>query len=152
MKRIISLFLILMLAAALAGCSAVQPTEAPTEPPTEPAPQLHTVAPAYDGSAEWVLVDAAMTLETADFLLADGSDFVGFAIVGSGAEAALHFRFTDEVAVMLSEQDPSLSYFITMDSVKLGDAVLNDDCSEATLITDLSADELIALADRIRGF
>ena len=152
MKRFLSLFLILILAAALVGCSAAQPTEAPTEEPTEPAPQLHTIAPADDDSVDWAMIDVKLTLETDAFLLADGSDFAGFAIVGSGSDAALCFRFTDEVAAMLSEQDPGLSYFITLDGVKLGDAELSDDCSEATLITSMSAEELIELANRIRGF
>lgn len=152
MKRILSLFLLLILCAVLAGCSAAAPTEPPTEEPTEPAPQLHTIAPADSDTVDWAMIDADLTLQTDEFLLADGDDFVGFAIDGSGSDAVLRFRFTTEVAAMLAEQDPALSYFITMDGVKLGDAELNDDCTEATLIARLSSEELIDLANRIRGF
>ena len=152
MKRLIAILaaavLLTLLLTACGGDDAPQPTEAPTEPP----PQLHTVAPTQSQpDVEWVYVDAAMTLEDADNVYANGSDFVSFALIGTGGDAEIRFRLDDVTAGMLREQDPDNAYYVTMNGQKLCSVTLNKDCDELTLVLDYSYDKLCDLADRIRG-
>ena len=153
MKRIIAFIIMSVMLVTLAGCASTQPTEAPTAAPTEPAPQPHTVPPEeQEPEVEWSSIDRTMALEDADNLYAEGSDFTSFALVGDEASAELRFRFTDEIAEMLREQDGDIAYYITMDGKKIGDAKLSSDCGEATLVGEFSYNKLCALADKIRGF
>ena len=152
MKRFLPILLALLLTVLLAACGA-DDTPAPTAAPTEPPTQLHTVAPTQSQTkAEWAYVDAAMTLEDADNIYAQGSDFVGFALIGSGDDAVIRFRLDDVTAAMLREQDPNNAYYVTMNDKRLGDVTLSKDCDELTLVIDYSYDKLCELANRIRGF
>ena len=151
MKRFFALIITVVMITALAGCFAAPQEE--TLAPTEPQPQAHTLAsPDAQEEAEWSAVDRVIALESDDVLYAEGSDIQCFALTGDSSGAELRFRFTDEAAAMLLIQDAGVSYYLTMDGEKIGDAKLNDDCTEATLVGDYSFSELCVLANRIRGF
>ena len=151
MRRWIAILAAAVLALLLTSCGgdeAPQPTAAPTEPP----PQLHTVAPTQaQPEIEWVYVDAAMTLEDADNVYAQGRDFVSFALIGTGDDAEIRFKLDDVTAEMLREQDPDNAYYVTMNEKKLCSVTLNEKCDELTLVLDYSYDKLCDLANRIRG-
>lgn len=140
------------LTAVLLSACGEQNTAVATEPAAEPQTQLHTVAPRREQPViEWVSVDAQMTLEDSEMLYAKGGDFVCFALVVNDDGAEIRFKLDDVTAGMLRGQDPANKYYVTMNDKRLGDVVLNDDCSELTLVGDFSYTQLCTLANRIRG-
>ena len=154
MKRFLLICFIALIAAVTAGC-AVQPEAEPTAAPTEaePQPQLHTVAAdTAVEEPEWTLIAVHLTLEDNQNYYAEGDDFLYFAIVGATEEEMeLRFKLDEVTARMLSEQDPDNRYFITLDGERIGDAVLSDDCSVATIKGQHTYGEITALATKIRG-
>lgn len=151
MKKIVSWILIALLGLILAGC-ANGPTAEPTAEPTEPEPQAHTIAPSTPVEPEWAPVDCALTLEDNDNLYAEGEDFRYFALIGTTDEdCELRFMLDEVTAAMLREQNADNAYFITVNGTRLGNANLNEDCTEASVKGQLSYDEMTAMATTIRG-
>lgn len=135
----------------LTACSG-DTAPAPTAPSTEPPTQLHTVAPAQDQpDAEWAHIDGEMTLEDADNIYAQGSDFLSFALVVSDGTAEIRFKLDDVTASMLRTQSKENRYYLTLNNEKIGSAVLNENCDEATLVGEYSYEGLCTLSNRIRG-
>lgn len=158
MKKWIICLALLLTALLLTACGDEPDTTSPAAPtaapiPTEPPAQLHTLPPTQaQPETEWVSIDAVMSLEDDDNVYAKGSDFLSFAIVGSGDHAELHFKLDDMTAQMLRTQSAANVYYVSMNGVKLGGVTLNKNCDELTLQGDHTYDELCLLANRIRGF
>ena len=148
MKRYIAILTVCILVFALAACGAdVEPT---AEIPTEAETKMHTLAP-VDDEPEWAHVDSELALEDKDSIFAQGDDFLCFAVVGADDSAVLRFKLDEITSKMLKEQDADIEYYLTLDGKKIGDAELNTDFDEVTLVGDYTYYELCALATKIRG-
>lgn len=149
MKRIFIMILSVLCAAALGACAQDVPAPAATE---APAP---TDAPYIDTQVdepEWTLAEGDLTLEDDHQLYAVSEDFLYFAIVGAQPdEMELRFRFDDVTANMLRTQSPDNRYYITLDGEKIGNASISDDGATATITAQDAAQEITALASKIRG-
>ena len=150
MKRLLIILTAAILLAVIMTACAGNTAPQVTEP--EPQPQLHTVAPAStEPTPEWAHVDAAMVLEDADNIYARGTDFVCFALIGNSDSARIVFKLDDVTAGMLREQSADNAYYLTMNDERIGDAELNKNCDEVTLVGDYSYEKLCELANSIRG-
>lgn len=152
MKRFFLILLVTITALLIVGCSDKPETTA-TEPTEEPATVLHTVPPTEQNAPlEWAPVDCEITLESSDYVYADKSGFLTFALIGNSDEnCALRFTLDEAIAAALLGQSEDTAYYLTVNGRVLGGTVsLSEDRSELTL-TGYSYPEICALATEIRG-
>ena len=139
--------LLMMTAAGCAGNTASTEKAEATGPATE-APYID----AQLDEPEWTLAEGNLQLEDASNIYAESEDILYFAIVtDSSGKQELRFRMNDETATMLQGQSPDINYFITLDSEKIGNATLNEDCTVAVITAENANGEITALASKIRG-
>ena len=150
MKRLLAVFTAILTLAAFTACNGNEPAETAipaTEAPTQ-SPYIDTPV----DEPEWTLAEGELTLEDKDYLYAEKSDFVCFAVVGAEPEnMKLLFRFDDVTAKMLTQQSKANQYYITLDGKKIGNASISDDGFTATIAAEDAAEEITTLATRIRG-
>lgn len=150
MKRLLAVFTAILTLAAFTACNGNEPAETAipaTEAPTQ-SPYIDTPV----DEPEWTLAEGELTLEDKDYLYAEKSDFVCFAVVGAEPEnMKLLFRFDDVTAKMLTQQSKANQYYITLDGKKIGNASISDDGFTATIAAEDATEEITTLATRIRG-
>lgn len=134
------------------GCG--ETTEEKTaEPTAEPATQLHTVPPDEAEQLEWAPVDCEIRLESSTAIYAESADFLTFALAGSTDEdCELRFIINDETALMLSAQDATISYYLTVNGKVLkGDVSFSDDFTQVTMKGGYTYGDMCTIATEIRG-
>ena len=134
-----------LLVLSLAACGGAQPAATPdvSAAPTE-APYIHTQI----DEPEWTLIEGVMTLDDSTGTVAQGEDFLYFAIVGATpAEMELWFRLDDAKAAALSTET---DYTLTFNGEPVGKGRLNDEHTVVVKSAD-AAIEITRLATRIRG-
>lgn len=158
MKKLIVIVAALLLLVTAAGCSneetstekadtASSAAAAATEAPTD-APFIDTQI----SEPEWTYAEGDLKLADQDNVYAQGDDFLYFAFVtNTDGTQELRFRFSDDAASKLKTQSPDIAYFITLNDEKIGDATLNDDCTEATITQENSVGSITENASKIRG-
>ena len=152
MKRILLALLALLLLLTAAGCGK---DTASSEEPEETQAQAATEAPYIDtqiSEPEWTLAEGELSLQDATTTYAQGDQILYFAIVTKDdGKQELRFRLSDEAAAILQSQSADVKYYMTFNGEKIGDAVLNDDCTEAVISEENAVGDITALASRIRG-
>ena len=150
MKRLLAVFTAILTLAAFTACNGNEPAETAipaTEAPTQ-SPYIDTPV----DEPEWTLAEGELTLEDKDYLYAEKSDFVCFAVVGAEPEnMKLLFRFDDVTANMLKQQSPDNQYYMTLNGENIGNATLNEDCTIASIKGQHTFDEMTSIATKIRG-
>lgn len=150
MKRLYLILAVVCLIAVLAGCnsgSVATATEPPAQAPTD-APYIDTQL----DEPEWTLAEGELQLSDSTGVIAENADILYFAIVSNAdGSQELRFRLRDEMAAQLKGVEPSGSYFITFNGETVGNAILNDDCTVATVGKDDANGSITDLATKIRG-
>lgn len=150
-KTIIAMLAILLLLFA-AGCQdkpsdkaddAQPATEAVTEAPYIPTPI---------SEPEWTLAEGNLQLEDQSSVYAESEDILYFAIVTNNDDTQeLRFKLNEETTEMLKKQSADNKYYMTLDGSVIGDAVLNEDCTEVIVSQENAVGDITAIASKIRG-
>lgn len=150
MEKLLIIAVAVLLLLLTAGCGKTEtpaPTQAATEAPTE-ALYIDTQI----NEPEWTLAEGVLQLEADDQVYADGDDILYFAIVtNDDGTQELRFRMSDEAAAKLKTQSADLSYCITLNGEKIGNAVLNEECTVAMISAENAVGSITELASKIRG-
>lgn len=150
MKRLCLILTAVLLTAIFTGCSGgsfATATEPPTQAPTD-APYIDTQL----DEPEWTLAEGELQLNDSTGVIAENADILYFAIVSNtDGSQELRFRLSDEMAEKLKGFEPSGRYFITLNGDTVGNAILNDDCTVATVGKDDANGSITDLATKIRG-
>lgn len=152
MKRflMISAAVLLMMLTAACGKDTTPPaTEAATQPPTA-APYIDTQL----NEPEWTLAEGTLQLLDSDnTVLASGKDeILYFAIVtNTDGSQELRFKLSDTVAAKLKNRSADATYVMNHDDVKIGDATLNSDGTEAVITKENTVGDITQAASKIRG-
>ena len=151
MKRLLIIALAVLSVLAFAGCGK-ENSPAPT---TAPETQAHTDAPYIDtqiNEPEWTLAEGVLQLADQNTIYADSKDILYFAfITNTDGSQELRFRLSDATAEKMKSQSPDTAYFITLNGEKIGNATLNDTCTEAIVTQENAVGDITALASKIRG-
>ena len=147
-KRIKAILLMLTAVVALITSSCGERATGELPVPTEETSSVISVLPTI-GEPEWAPVDSELELRDSDGILANRSDFERFAIIGSGDEAYLSFKLTEEAENALS-LSAARGWYLTLDGNSIGGVEVDEENS-VTLKTALTYNELCELATRIRG-
>lgn len=160
MKKLLVIIAALLLLVTVAGCSkdessATEKTDTASSATAAAATEAPTDAPFIDtqiSEPEWTYAEGDLKLADQDNVYAQGQDFLYFAFVtNTDGTQELRFRFSDDTASMLKTQSPDIAYFITLNDEKIGNATLNDDCTEATITEENSVGSITENASKIRG-
>lgn len=150
MRRFIAILTAMILLTLTAGCTTIitpVETEASTEAPTD-APYIDTQL----SEPEWTLAEGELQLEDGTRVVAVSDDILYFAIVtDENGEQELRFHFSEEMTATLKEQTPDVQCYMTLGGEKIGNATISDDCTVAIISAENAADEITALATKIRG-
>lgn len=149
MKRLCLILAAVLLTMVFTGCggSFATATEPPTQAPTD-APYIDTQL----DEPEWTLAEGELQLNDSTGVIAENADILYFAIVSNtDGSQELRFHLSDEMAAKLTGVEPSGSYFITFNGDTVGNAILNDDCTVATVGKDDANGSITDLATKIRG-
>lgn len=150
MKKLWIIAAAVLLLVMTAGCGKAEPSataDTATQAPTD-APYLDTQL----NEPEWTLAEGSLQLEDQDNIYAESQDILYFAFITNyDGSQELRFRFNEETANMLKQQNPDNEYYITLDNAKIGYATLNDDCTEATIKQEDSIGSITYNASKIRG-
>ncbi len=152
MKRFLIILMIAATALLAVGC--YKESSKTDTPATEGETKLHTIQPDdADAQPEWAPVDCDIELRNTRYVYAQSTDFLTFALVGKTDEdCELQFTIDEVTSGMLSQQDASTEYFLSLDGQKLrGTVSFSDDFGKIYLKGGYTYDEMCALATKIRG-
>lgn len=153
MKRFYLIAAAVLLMILTAACGKGNPSSAPETT----APQPATAAPYIDtqlNEPEWTLAEGTLQLLDSDnTVLASGKDeILYFAIVtNTDGSQELRFKLSDAVAAKLKNRSADATYVMNHDDVKIGDATLNSDGTEAVITKENTVGDITRAASKIRG-
>lgn len=155
MKRLVIIAAVLLLLVMTAGCSDNESSSSSKANKPSSETEQATAAPYIDtqiNEPEWTLAEGNLKLLDQNNIYAEGKDFLYFAFVtNTDGTQELRFRFDETTASMLKKQSPDNAYYITLNDAKIGDATLNDDCTEAIIKEEDSNGSITENASKIRG-